>query len=573
MSASILRPAAPAPRAADPWLAKPSAVAAVAAALSVLTAWYILWLYLPLFNTSRTSLVGVAHAPSQLPPTPGLARRVAVLFFDGLAFSAARSLEEIEPLRRIGVLRPLAVAFPSYTDPAITSLMTGLEPTDTGMRLNGHVTGVQGLDTFTAAAADAGVPVRIRTRGWEAFADHLRPRDASLMHGNVSFLAELYADLARGGSSLPPIDGRSPARAISFVYLGEADKAGHLHGAASPEYDEASHLAGSLVARYAASLDLEQDTLLVVSDHGHLAKGGHGGVEPEIMSAFLLTVGGFVRSGVELGERPMRDVASTLSVLAGVRVPSSNLGRPMLDMLKLDDEQRAFLLAAPFDEATRFVCKLSPSPRCADVEPLLARLRRADPEAWPIAEDLLDALYRDRRDSLAARAESAAATRLTIALAALAAGLLALFRRRRDTAVTVARLLLFPALHIALYCAALGLLGYTASFSAIVTQLAFYRDAAAASLLAVGITFVIVRITRPGPLAPWTLLGGTAAPIALLAAWLGLDSALVPPALEGIALLEIAPAMLSASVLAIALSIAARRPRPARDSSQRAAEP
>ncbi len=119
----------------------------------------------------------------------------------------------------------------------------------------------------------------------------------------------------------------------------------------------------------------------------------------------------------------MRDVASTLAVLGGLRPPSSNLGRPMLDALGLDDEQNSFLLAGPFDEAAHFLCRLHPGPRCAEIDPLVARLHKPDPTAWEEAVSLHAELSRDRDRDLDARTGAGRPLRLgvTAALIALAA--------------------------------------------------------------------------------------------------------------------------------------------------------
>lgn len=527
------------------------AIRAAAALATLVTIWYVLWLYLPSFNTTRSPLDGVGHAPSARRPTPGLARRLVVLIVDGVSYSVVRSLDELLPLRRAGVLRPLVVEFPSYTDPAITSFVTGLDPVDSGMRLNGKTTGAVGLDAVTIAAADAGVPVKVRSRGWEEFEHLIRARGADVSHSQVRFQAELTAAGVKGWPALAPIDGASPARELVVAYVVDADKAAHHHGMASPEFSDASHLAASLVARYASTLDLEQDALVVVSDHGHLVKGGHGGAEPEILRSFFLAAGPFVRRGVELGERPLRDVASTLSVLAGLRVPSSNLGRPMLDAMTLDDEQRSFVLAAPFEAASRLLCALAPSPRCSRIEPLVDRLQKADPTAWIEAESLLDGMIHERRVATATSWERRARLRLGLGLAFVVAAAAALFLRRRHAAREALKLLALPALHATLYGAGLFVLGYTASFSSLKTQPMFYRDAAYASVVAIVITLLVARAWRAGTLAPWVILGATFTPIALLAAWVGCDPRDVPPPTEGILLLEIAPMVLSAGLLAV----------------------
>lgn len=78
----------------------------------------------------------------------------------------------------------------------------------------------------------------------------------------------------------------------SFVYLGEVDEAGHLHGGASPEYLDAvkrvdTHLAALIAAvRRRASANDELWLIAVTTDHGHLDEGGHGGGEDVVTRSF-----------------------------------------------------------------------------------------------------------------------------------------------------------------------------------------------------------------------------------------------------------------------------------------------
>jgi hypothetical protein len=536
------------------------AVTTSAAAMALLAVYYILWLYLPAFNTPHTALEGAARPTLSLKPTPGIARRLVVILMDGVSFEVAKALDELTPLRRAGVMRPLVVEFPSYTDPAITSFVTGLDPEDSGQRLNGKATSAPGIDTLALAAADAGAAVKIRSRGWNDFEELLRGRGPDASHSQVRFQTEVFAAALRGFPALEPLTGKEPSRELTIIYMVEGDKAAHYHGTTSPEFAEATHLAAAMIASYARLLDLEQDAIVVVSDHGHIQKGGHGGVEPEVLRSFFLAAGAFVRRGVLLGERPLRDVASTLSVLGGLRAPTTNLGRPMLDAMTLDDEQRSFVLAAPFEQAARMLCSLAPSPRCAAIDPLIARLKEADPTAHAEAEALLDAMSLDRRAAIRASWLERARARVGLA-AVIALCLAALFAwKRREGAREALKLLVLPAVHGLIYCVGLYLQGYTASFSSITTQPAFYRDAAIASVFAVAIGLGVARGFRAGRIAPWVTLLGTAIPIAILAAWLGVDPKTVPPPTEGVLLLEIAPMILSAGVLAVLL---ARFPSPA----------
>ena len=71
-------------------------------------------------------------------------------------------------------------------------------------------------------------------------------------------------------------------REVYFVYLGEVDLASHVFGAIGPECAAAmrrvdGHLA-LLVAAVCARAEQGEDWLVVVvTDHGHLDEGGHGG--------------------------------------------------------------------------------------------------------------------------------------------------------------------------------------------------------------------------------------------------------------------------------------------------------
>jgi hypothetical protein len=548
------------------------AVSLSAAALAALTTWHSLGVYLPTLNTPHTSLEGVAHPPSSIPPTPGLCRRLSVFVLDGLSYDAARELVELGPLRRQGVLRSLRVDFPTYTSPAIVSFVTGLGPRDSGTRRNGDLGGVAGLDTVTRAAGDAGVPVSVWSRGFvREFEELLGPPPGSPIHdGKFAIAADMAARGLAGGRALEPVEGKTPARAIDFFHYGEIDDAGHYRGGgASPGYLEAARDAAALVARYARTLDLDQDALVVLSDHGHVPEGGHGGAEEAVSHALFLGVGSFFRRGVELGERPMRDVAATLSVLAGVRAPTSALGLPMLDALTLDDHQTSFVLAAPFDQAAHFTCQLAPDPRCAAVDPLVARLRKPDPAAWEEARELHAALEGARDRELAGRRARGAQRRAATAAGIFALGwaaALVLLRRRgaRFFAGMGPSAFAAPLVNAAVFWGYLLALGYRPTFSLMRPAPVFMKESVPGGLLAAAAVALLCRLSRPGPNAPWLLMAASLAPFGVLAAWVGWDPTTVPPPLEGVLVFELGPAMISACLGAVVMAlIDVRRDRPA----------
>jgi hypothetical protein len=114
-------------------------------------------------------------------------------------------------------------------------------------------------------------------------------------------------------------------------------------------------------------------------------------------------------------------------------------------------------------------------------------------------------------------------------------------------------------LHAVIYAATMAALGNRGTFSAMVGE-NYNRDTFFASVAAFTATMAVVILGRQGPFAPWALLSGTAVPVALLAAWVGADPAMLAPPVEGAVLFQIAPLVLSAAATAVAARIVERWP-------------
>jgi hypothetical protein len=536
-------------------------VALASILVSVAAALYMVGAYVPAFNTGDTPIAGVPRARSEVPPAPAIARRLVVIVTDGLSFERALALPELAGLRAEGALRGLTVEFPSYTSPSITTMVTGLGPRDSGIRLNGDELGVAGMDALPFVASDAGVPVHIRSRGWEVFERLVRALPAhDVLRGRVAFEAESAAQRAFGRDR-PPERAVGPTRDLSFLYIEEVDSAAHRTGTTGAECVRAERFTGELASRYASRLDLREDVVVVLSDHGHVPKGGHGGVEPEVLRAYLVVAGRHVKRGVVLEDRPMRDVASTLAVLAGLAAPATNTGRPMLDLLDTSDADQARALAAPFDQASSFLCRLHRSARCAEASALLARLREGDGAARAPAESLLADVARERDAALDESARASGWTRLCTALLVLfGLGAALATRRRKDGEARPLGAVapLFAVAYLLVYAGVMAGNGYGPSFSRMVPADVFFPDASAAGVAGGLLVTLLAGWVRPGRAASWWVLLGAAVPFALLAAWVGADPARLVPPHEGILLFFAAPAVLGAGLAAISLALVER---------------
>jgi arylsulfatase A-like enzyme len=86
---------------------------------------------------------------------------------------------------------------------------------------------------------------------------------------------------------------------VSFVYLGAVDFAGHATGAGDA-YRTALRAADQRVGQLldaVSSSSRESWIVVVVTDHGHLDEGGHGGREPEVTTAWAAAAGPGIAPG------------------------------------------------------------------------------------------------------------------------------------------------------------------------------------------------------------------------------------------------------------------------------------
>lgn len=363
-----------------PWLSLALGLLALAAA--ALDHFYSNDFYLNTRNTPP-AIVPLPVAPRLVPAPP--ARRVVVLVVDGLGVEAALREPAFQRLAARGAVRPLLAEPLSFTDPGMTSLVTGVSPYWSGVRLNAD-RAAPPLPTLLTEARRAGLSASHSNGDWEG----------------VEGLLDDQPRLS------PPsaLCGPGAARGLTWLYVGGVDVAGHRYGAASEEYRAQARSAGRYAEAIAACLDLRQDVLFVVSEHGHLARGGHGGGEEEARRALFLAVGARVRGSSRLALRPMVDAAPTVALWLGLTPPRAAQGRPMLDLLDATPHEAARWLAPGF------LLRAARESLDARWFGLGARLSLGEKEALVQAEVLLGAWSVRRDVGRAAEAERRAWARL-----------------------------------------------------------------------------------------------------------------------------------------------------------------
>lgn len=324
----------------------------------------------------RPALAHVAPAVVD-PHTPRLARRVFVVVVDGLRLDESYELPFIDGLRRRGVDSEAQSHYPTWSRPNYVSILTGVPPRASGVRTNHHSTPVT-LDSLmdrtkaagltSAMATDYDVLPRLFLRPRPPRGDELSREVAHLERdgdkdseveeaaedSDVVDDKELAAAVRAPDANLvsPFDDARYAPWPGGFSEAGEAlvagnadlvimlvgvvDVAGHAHGGASPHYRDATLIADHALSRTLGHVDLERDTIIITADHGHTNRGGHGGMEPNVLAVPLVAAGAGIKPGATPNDARLIDIAPTVATLLGMPAPGHGLGRTLLEILDTD---------------------------------------------------------------------------------------------------------------------------------------------------------------------------------------------------------------------------------------------
>jgi hypothetical protein len=286
----------------------------------------------PELNQSQPALA--ATTPSLGPRPERVARRVVLVIIDGLRLRGSYGNAYLDSMRRRGVDAVAHSHFPTYSRPNHVALLTGVPPTWSGVRNNAYSWPVEldslmdranAADLRSAYASDLGFGVGMMFH--EDFAAvHYTP-----WPGGFARAAHLVI-----GQDYP----------LVVLLPSAVDVAGHAHGADHRAYAEATREVDRELGEALSSLDLERDTVIITSDHGHTGKGGHGGTEPDVLEVPLIMAGAGIRPGAALAEVELIDVAPTAAALLGLPSPRHALGRTLVEATTLSPIQRALLVRA-----------------------------------------------------------------------------------------------------------------------------------------------------------------------------------------------------------------------------------
>ncbi len=246
-------------------------------------------------------------------------------------------------LRQQGAWATMHSRPPSYSEPGYTVLLTGAWPDlSDGPPINLEY---EEIPTFTqddlfSAAHRAGLKTAISGYYWF---EKLVPQEAV----TASFYTpgeDQEADRQVVEAALPWLD--DPSYQLILIHIDQVDYAGHHEGGPQdPRWDAAAQRSDDLIRQIAAKLDFSQDTLVVLSDHGQIDQGGHGGQDAITLIEPFVIVG----AGVKPGEYPniqMADVAPTMAAILGANIPATSQGHVRTEMLTFTTQQVQTIQAA-----------------------------------------------------------------------------------------------------------------------------------------------------------------------------------------------------------------------------------
>lgn len=276
------------------------------------------------------------------PPAPGAdlgeasTGRVVIVLIDGLRYDTSMktaTMPTLAQLRADGASTKMHSQPPSFSQPGYSTILTGAWPwLNDGPAFNLDYKDIPTWtqDNLFSAAHRAGLTTAVSGYYW--FEKLIPQSDVDLSFYTPG--EDQKADVEVIAAALPWLQNNQAQ--LVLIHIDQVDYAGHHEGGPkSIKWNQAAQRADSLLAQIVATLDFKKDTLLVISDHGQIDAGGHGGQDAVCLEEPFVLVGAGVTPGV-YADVNMVDVAPSLAALLGVNIPASSQGVVRTDILNLD---------------------------------------------------------------------------------------------------------------------------------------------------------------------------------------------------------------------------------------------
>jgi hypothetical protein len=264
-------------------------------------------------NDREALLLGLPSGGSRqnATPPPRSARRIVLIIADGVNADQERSLGSAVALAKRGARAEILSHVPTFSSPSYATWLSGVDPTDSGVRTNRY-RGPLPLDSLLSRARAGG----LRILGFDE-------GPGPLLH---RLFGPHLTEHIEGAARWPEVFRALSRSDLAVLSLTAADVAGHHHGARDLRYLEAIQEVERRIQHVLRAVDLSQDLVVIVSDHGHLPRGGHGGSEHVLRRLFFVAAGAGIAEQPRTGEMDQRDLAPSLALLLGLAPPAHSRG-------------------------------------------------------------------------------------------------------------------------------------------------------------------------------------------------------------------------------------------------------
>lgn len=246
-------------------------------------------------------------------------------------------------LKKNGIIYNNAHAIPpTYSVPARASIVTGLPHELTGVSSNWYNKGYLEIPNIFSLVKERGLST------------------GAIGDNSIKMLFGKYLDFYFNVSETPGHMNRSTEIFLSltsipnllWIGFADIDEAGHAYGASSNIYKDALSKASDLLLKIIQRID-DETLLIVLSDHGHLDRGGHGGTEKEVMNIYLAFYSKRLSPNMISREVSYASIAPTVAYVLGLppKLVASEI--PLYEVTGVDASYYVSLLANNYYNALK----------------------------------------------------------------------------------------------------------------------------------------------------------------------------------------------------------------------------
>jgi hypothetical protein len=266
--------------------------------------------------------------------------KVVIVLISGLGYDAVQELDlpVLGQLAQTGATALIQSLPPTYSQTARATLITGAPPETNGAppidQPLEDLSLIESDTVFARAHENQLKTALLGAADWQ----RLIPRN----HLDETFFVNVpgpEADQAILEAALPILKKNNID--LVLIHFTQLDFAARYQGGlSSSAYRLAAGRINVYLEQISRAVDLGGGVLVILSDHGHIPSGGHGGAEIDVIRQPLVMIGKDIVPG-SYSDISQTDIAPTISTLLGAAPPSAAQGRILFEMLRLNEHDQA----------------------------------------------------------------------------------------------------------------------------------------------------------------------------------------------------------------------------------------